>query len=121
MIGMHENKVISVPLVEAVATVRTWFLQREVEAHLHFQTKAVAVAIGERNFEKAMSLRDPEFHECLEGFSATSTLETVKLLPESKVCGPLFLSAHSLFSPGCSECVLPSCSKRLPTSHRVLS
>lgn len=43
-------------------------------------------AIGEKDFAKAMSLRDPEFCESLEGFFATSALEQEKKLPESKVC-----------------------------------
>ncbi|KAH9972775.1 6-phosphofructokinase [Lactifluus volemus] len=49
MIGMRENKVHRVPLVEAVKT-----------------TKGVAEAIQNRDFEKAMSLRDPEFQETFE-------------------------------------------------------
>lgn len=32
-----------------------------------------------------MSLRDPEFHESLAGFIATSTLEQQKQLPVEKV------------------------------------
>lgn len=45
----------------------------------------MAKAIDQKDFSKAMSLRDPEFCESLEGFFATATLEKEKLLPESKV------------------------------------
>ncbi|KAJ7593050.1 phosphofructokinase domain-containing protein [Mycena floridula] len=69
MIGVQENKVIRVPLMEAVA-----------------MTQAVAAAIEEKDFEKAMSLRDPEFVESLEGFYATSTLDQQKrLLPSQRM------------------------------------
>ncbi|TFY67753.1 hypothetical protein EVG20_g3833 [Dentipellis fragilis] len=64
MIGISENKITRVPLVEAVK-----------------MTKAVAKAIEEKDFDKAMSLRDPEFRESLEGFIATSTLESEPRLP----------------------------------------
>ena len=43
------------------------------------------MAIHNQEFDKAMSLRDPEFREGLEGFIATSTLETHPLLPPEKV------------------------------------
>ncbi|KAF8896399.1 PFK protein [Infundibulicybe gibba] len=67
MIGVQENKITRVPLMEAVA-----------------MTRAVADAIGRKDFEKAMSYRDPEFCESLDGFIATSTLEQEKKLPASK-------------------------------------
>ncbi|KAJ8521360.1 hypothetical protein ONZ45_g1927 [Pleurotus djamor] len=67
MIGIQENKITRVPLMEAVA-----------------MTKAVSEAISNRDFTKAMSLRDPEFCESLEGFYATSELETTKQLPPHK-------------------------------------
>ncbi|PIL35553.1 hypothetical protein GSI_02281 [Ganoderma sinense ZZ0214-1] len=59
MIGVRENKITRVPLMEAVKL-----------------TREVAQAISERDFEKAMSLRDPEFRETLDGFYATSMLES---------------------------------------------
>ncbi|KAF7327704.1 ATP-dependent 6-phosphofructokinase [Mycena kentingensis (nom. inval.)] len=68
MIGIQENKITMVPLMEAVA-----------------MTKAVTTAIEERDFEKAMKLRDPEFRESLEGFYATSTLHSSKKLPSDKL------------------------------------
>ncbi|KAF7316867.1 ATP-dependent 6-phosphofructokinase [Mycena chlorophos] len=67
MIGIQENQVTKVPLMEAVA-----------------MTKAVTAAIEARDFEKAMKLRDPEFRESLEGFIATSALSASKKLPVEK-------------------------------------
>ncbi|KAI0065093.1 6-phosphofructokinase [Artomyces pyxidatus] len=67
MIGMRENRVTRVPLMEAVA-----------------MTQSVTQAIKDKDFEKAMSLRDPEFHESLEGFFATSSLMNEPLLPPEK-------------------------------------
>ncbi|KDQ15963.1 hypothetical protein BOTBODRAFT_31417 [Botryobasidium botryosum FD-172 SS1] len=67
MIGINENKIVRVPLVDAVR-----------------KTQEVAKAIEEKNFAKAMSLRDPEFAESLEGFLITSTLEDSRLLPQPK-------------------------------------
>ncbi|KAG9225066.1 hypothetical protein CCMSSC00406_0008770 [Pleurotus cornucopiae] len=64
MIGIQENKITRVPLMEAVA-----------------MTKAVAEAITNRDFKKAMSLRDPEFIESLEGFYSTSELKVSERLP----------------------------------------
>ncbi|EIN09685.1 6-phosphofructokinase [Punctularia strigosozonata HHB-11173 SS5] len=55
MIGMHENKVVRVPLMEAVAI-----------------TTSVSDAITAKDFKKAMSLRDPEFIESLDAFFETS-------------------------------------------------
>ncbi|KAK0235885.1 phosphofructokinase domain-containing protein [Armillaria nabsnona] len=67
MIGMQENKISRVPLVEAVT-----------------MTKAVATAIADKDFDKAMSLRDPEFRESLEGFHAVSALEEERKLPPAQ-------------------------------------
>ncbi|KAH9838257.1 6-phosphofructokinase [Rhodofomes roseus] len=64
MIGISENKVTRVPLMEAVAL-----------------TRSVGTAISEKNFKKAMSLRDPEFAEMLAGFYATSVLLKEPKLP----------------------------------------
>lgn len=57
VIGISENKITRVPLLEAVA-----------------QTQAVATAIEAKDFDKAMSYRDPEFAEGLQAFIASSTL-----------------------------------------------
>jgi 6-phosphofructokinase 1 len=65
MIGIRENKITRVPLMEAVA-----------------MTKAVADAISAKDFAQAMSLRDPEFRESLEGFISTSELTEEKRLPK---------------------------------------
>ncbi|KAG7451133.1 6-phosphofructokinase [Guyanagaster necrorhizus] len=67
MIGMQENKISRVPLVEAVT-----------------MTKAVAKSIADKDFETAMSLRDPEFRESLEGFHAVSVLDDEKRLPPAQ-------------------------------------
>ncbi|KAI8980210.1 6-phosphofructokinase [Trametes punicea] len=64
MIGVRENKITRVPLMDAVK-----------------RTREVAQAISEKDFAKAMSLRDPEFCEVLEGFYATSMLEQEPKLP----------------------------------------
>ena len=78
MIGIHENKIHRVPLMEAVA-----------------QTRAVATAIGEKDFEKAMSYRDPEFIDTLDNFVATSALDHTKKLPKDKVSGFDFVWGRS--------------------------
>ncbi|KAG6872674.1 hypothetical protein C0995_007783 [Termitomyces sp. Mi166 len=67
MIGIHENKITRVPLMEAVE-----------------MTRAVAQAVNEKNFEKAVSLRDPDFAERLDGFLATSVLVKEPDQPEQK-------------------------------------
>lgn len=58
MIGVIENKIIRQPLVEAVEL-----------------TKQVAVAISEKNFKKAISLRDTEFIEHLSNFMAMNSAD----------------------------------------------
>jgi 6-phosphofructokinase 1 len=58
------------------------------------QTCEVSEAISRKDFEKAMSLRDPEFRDTFKGFIATATLETEKLLPESKVRSLFSVSFH---------------------------
>ncbi|KIK91477.1 hypothetical protein PAXRUDRAFT_830827 [Paxillus rubicundulus Ve08.2h10] len=67
MIGVRENKITRVPLIEAVA-----------------MTKAVADAIAAKDFAKAMSLRDPEFLQSLDNFLTTSTLYKEKQLTPDK-------------------------------------
>ncbi|KIJ67059.1 hypothetical protein HYDPIDRAFT_166445 [Hydnomerulius pinastri MD-312] len=67
MIGVSENKITRVPLMEAVA-----------------MTRAVADAIAAKDFARAMSLRDPEFLQSLENFITTSTLYKEKQLPHHK-------------------------------------
>ncbi|KZT07805.1 6-phosphofructokinase [Laetiporus sulphureus 93-53] len=64
MIGMRGNKITRVPLMEAVAV-----------------TREASAAIAEKNFAKAMSLRNPEFAEMHAGFYATSELEKEPRLP----------------------------------------
>ncbi|KAI0775182.1 6-phosphofructokinase [Trametes elegans] len=64
MIGVRENKITRVPLMEAVQ-----------------MTRQVSEAISQKDFKKAMSLRDPEFGETLEGFYTTSVLDYEPRLP----------------------------------------
>ncbi|KIK63134.1 hypothetical protein GYMLUDRAFT_84111 [Collybiopsis luxurians FD-317 M1] len=68
MIGIQENKITRIPLMEAVA-----------------MTRAVSSAIEAKDFDKAMSYRDPEFKESFEGFITTSTLEQRKLPPQQRI------------------------------------
>lgn len=49
------------------------------------QTQQVATAIKAKEFDKAISLRDPEFRDYLRGFFITSTLDQEKALPQEKV------------------------------------
>ncbi|EKM58368.1 uncharacterized protein PHACADRAFT_252630 [Phanerochaete carnosa HHB-10118-sp] len=67
MIGVQEHKIIRVPLVEAVK-----------------MTHSVSEAISNKDFDKAMSLRNPEFRESLEGFYATSQIHPEPRLPHSQ-------------------------------------
>jgi hypothetical protein len=49
------------------------------------QTQEVATAIENKDFAKAMSLRDPEFEESLKAFEATTALDDAIRLPENQV------------------------------------
>jgi len=93
---MRENRVHRVPLVQAVQMVTLDYIYARHPPDLS-QTKAVAEAIENRDFDKAMSLRDPEFRENLEGFVATSTLEKNPLLPPEKVRLGYTRSARCLY------------------------
>lgn len=68
LIGILENKIIRIPLVESVKL-----------------TKAVAAAIESKNFDKAISLRDTEFIELYENFISTTVNDNgSERLPEDK-------------------------------------
>ncbi|ORY30350.1 6-phosphofructokinase [Naematelia encephala] len=67
MIGIQENKITKVPLLEAVA-----------------QTQAVAAAIENKEFDKAMSYRDSEFREMLQAFQISSSLAASNHVPDNK-------------------------------------
>ncbi|KAG6900685.1 hypothetical protein C0993_004995 [Termitomyces sp. T159_Od127] len=67
MIGIKENKIMRVPLMEAVE-----------------MTRNVAQAVNAKDFEKVMSLKEPEFTESLDGFTATSVLVEEPILPKEK-------------------------------------
>ncbi|KAI5982023.1 phosphofructokinase domain-containing protein [Pisolithus marmoratus] len=65
MIGVRENKITRVPLMEAVAM-------------------PLRMPFAAKDFERAMSLRDPEFSQSLEGFKTTSLLHKGGMLSEEK-------------------------------------
>ncbi|GAA5921416.1 hypothetical protein JCM3775_003039 [Rhodotorula graminis] len=67
VIGSSENKITRQPLMEAVA-----------------KTQEVAKAIEALDFERALSLRDPEFEDCLHAFRATTRLNTEYRVPEAQ-------------------------------------
>ncbi|KAF2745181.1 6-phosphofructokinase [Sporormia fimetaria CBS 119925] len=68
VICIVENKIVRRPLMEAVA-----------------QTKEVATAIKDRDFEKAMRLRDAEFGEYWKAYNITTNIEQEALkLPKEK-------------------------------------
>ncbi|GAA5839842.1 hypothetical protein JCM11251_001229 [Rhodosporidiobolus azoricus] len=67
VIGIQENKITRQPLMEAVA-----------------KTQQVAKEIEAKNFEGALSLRDPEFEDCLHAFRATTRLNTEYRVPENQ-------------------------------------
>ncbi|KAI3404757.2 PFK1 [Candida oxycetoniae] len=68
MIGILKNKIVRYPLVDAVK-----------------QTKAVAEAIGQKDFEKAMSLRDSNFFEAYKYYRAITYYDDrSQQLPENK-------------------------------------
>lgn len=68
MIGVFENKIVRKPLVEAVEL-----------------TTAIAVAIENRDFDKALSLRDSSFEEAYRQFLATSIHDDgSRILPQEK-------------------------------------
>lgn len=76
-ISVVENKIVRKPLLEAVAT-----------------TQAVAEAIENKDFEKAVALRGDEFKEYYDAYMTTTATEDAgQLLPESKVCLPSSLAA----------------------------
>ncbi|KAI8884503.1 6-phosphofructokinase [Backusella circina FSU 941] len=66
MIGMVDNVVVRYPLMEAVKL-----------------THEVAEAIGQKNFARAMELRDPQFAEEYDAYNATTILDDDSIvLPE---------------------------------------
>ncbi|BEJ12888.1 hypothetical protein CspHIS471_0300620 [Cutaneotrichosporon sp. HIS471] len=67
MIGISENKITKIPLLEAVA-----------------QTKKVADAIEAMDFDLAMSYRDSEFTDMITAFNISSSLPASERLPDDK-------------------------------------
>lgn len=74
IIGLAENAITRKPMMEAVA-----------------QTQEVAKRIEAKDFAGALSLRDPEFAECLDAFYASSRIDDTKRLPENEVSHRLLL------------------------------
>ncbi|ODQ68142.1 6-phosphofructokinase beta subunit [Nadsonia fulvescens var. elongata DSM 6958] len=67
LIALNENKICRKPLVDSVK-----------------MTKSVAEAINNKEFAKAMSLRDPEFIENLESFYAITSADKSSRFPSDK-------------------------------------
>ena len=67
LIGMSDNKVTAKPLMKAVE-----------------MTRAVANAINNKDFDTALSLRDPEFHASLEAFMLTLRDHNADTLSEDR-------------------------------------
>jgi 6-phosphofructokinase 1 len=69
VISIIENKIVKKPLVEAVRL-----------------TQEVPIAIKNKDFDRAMKLRDAEFSEYYRAYKITSAVEQPELvLPEDKV------------------------------------
>jgi 6-phosphofructokinase 1 len=86
MIGIRENKMIRVPLMDAVEQVCVAWSPLGLLIPILRQTREVARAMKSKNFDKALELRGPEFLEMLQGFSAVSSLKEEKdKLPADKV------------------------------------
>ena len=79
IIGIEENHITRKPLMEAVRLVRPCS-----SPALNSQTQSVAKAIEDKDFEGAISLRDPEFAECLIAFRATTVIDDSLKLPENQ-------------------------------------
>lgn len=67
VIGIRENKIKRTPLMHAVE-----------------QTQRVAACIENKEFDKALELRDPEFEEGLKAFDLISRIDERVKLPEAK-------------------------------------
>lgn len=87
MIGLHENKVVRVPLVDAVS-----------------MTRSVAAAVKDKDFDRALDLRGTEFKEALDGFITTaSVVDEAAMLPKEQV------RYHYLLPESLSEAVVRGC------------
>lgn len=70
VITIRENKIMRTPLMEAVQA-----------------TKDVTGKIDKKEFDEAMTLRDPEFKEYYNAYLTTAAQDDPKtILPEGKVC-----------------------------------
>lgn len=55
-----------------------------IDIHHGYQTQDVAKAIAAKNFALALSLRDPEFEDCLHAFRSTTRLNETYRVPQSQ-------------------------------------
>lgn len=86
MIGIRENKIIRIPLVDAVEQVCVAWSPLDLLIAIIRQTREVAKAVKAKDFDRALELRGPEFLEMLHGFFAVSSLKEEKeKLPANKV------------------------------------
>lgn len=69
-IAINENKIVRKPLMKAVA-----------------ETKSVSKAVDEKDFDKAMSLRDTEFSDQYKSYlTTTNVMVDDRKLSQEKVC-----------------------------------
>ena len=78
MIGIQENKIIRVPLIDAVEHVCVAWSPLGLLIPISQQTRDVSKAMKSKDFDKALELRGPEFLEMLHGFGAVSSLKEEK-------------------------------------------
>jgi hypothetical protein len=103
MIGISENQITRKPLMKAVELVSVLVTLTLQVTHWFIQTQAVAKAISEKDFVKAMLLRDPEFKDYLDAFIITSALDSGIKLPASKVCHMFPIILNNLTKPSVLE------------------
>ncbi|CAA7267165.1 unnamed protein product [Cyclocybe aegerita] len=104
MIGIQENKITRVPLIDAVE-----------------MTRAVGKAIKEHDFDKALELRGTEFQEMLQSFQALSSFpEESSKLPEKKrmIIGIIHMGAPAGGMNAATRAAVRYCIKQ---GHRPLA
>lgn len=85
VIGIQENKITRQPLMEAVKKVCGLHSNPPISTNILVrQTQEVAKAIAEKDFTRALGLRDPEFEDCLHAFRATTRLNETYRVPEAE-------------------------------------
>ena len=71
-----------------------------------YQTQSVAKAIEAKDFNKAMSLRDPEFEEGLITFHAITRLDERLLLPQEKRMRVAIMQCVLAYIPCRKKCLV---------------